>query len=122
MTATIKSILAELRLRRFVRRTIPEPNSGCWLWLGASNGKYGTMRGDDGRQILAHRYSYTRFVCDPGLHIVLHKCDVTLCVNPAHLRAGTFSENARDYWAKVANPTTSNLKTRKRAPRANGGG
>lgn len=88
---------------RFLRMVVPEPNSGCWLWLGKmhKNG-YGGL-GRNGRSHLAHRYSYKLFKCDPGELQVNHKCDVRLCVNPDHLWLGTQSENLNDMIAKGRN-------------------
>jgi hypothetical protein len=36
----------------------------------------------------------------PNELAVLHECDVPRCVNPAHLRVDTLSENARDAFRK----------------------
>lgn len=82
---------------RFARHWMPEPNSGCWLWLGDANkAGYGIMRAEDKRKVLAHRVSYALHCGQPGVLKVLHKCDVPGCVNPAHLFLGTDADNHTD--------------------------
>lgn len=86
---------------RIDRMSIPEPNSGCWLWLGTLNRKYGML----GRDGLAHRASYRTYVGEIPLGaIVLHKCDTPACVNPEHLVVGTSRDNAVDMTAKKRSP------------------
>ena len=90
---------------RFLGKCIPEPNSGCWLWLGAmSTSGYGNLR-VDGRWLKAHRYAYELFcgAIPPELDgedvrgpCVIHSCDMPLCVNPDHLRIGTHVQNMHD--------------------------
>lgn len=42
--------------------SIPEPNSGCWLWLGCDHGSgYGVLHVGRRRSMLAHRASYLAF-------------------------------------------------------------
>lgn len=81
---------------------------GCWLWTGASSGgapgqTYGYTNdgGRAGRDLRAHRVSWVlyRGPIPDGMH-VLHKCDVPLCVNPAHLFLGTHADNMRDMVSK----------------------
>lgn len=73
-----------------------EPNSGCWLWLGAvDKDGYGTVN-INRWPYRAHRVSYEANVgrIPDGLEID-HKCSVRSCVNPAHLEPVTRAENWR---------------------------
>ena len=89
--------------QRFEEMHIPEPNSGCWLWIGANNGRYGTIK-NNGKTALAHRVSWElhngqvpEIECsDFRGTCVLHFCDNMICVNPAHLFLGTHKDNIQD--------------------------
>ena len=77
----------------------PEPNTGCWLWTGATDrGGYGRIgSGRRGRgTLLAHRamYEIDKGPIPDGLGLD-HLCRVRCCVNPAHLDPTTTGENAR---------------------------
>ena len=90
-------------IERFEYRVSPEPNTGCWLWMGGTNvWGYGLMslgRKVDGATS-AHRVSYKIYKGEPGSLHVLHKCDNRLCVNPDHLFLGTAKDNCQDKVAK----------------------
>jgi hypothetical protein len=88
-------------LDRFNEKWMPEPNSGCWLWLGATNADgYGRIN-TGGFIENAHRASWMlyRSAVPLGLH-VLHRCDVPGCVNPQHLFLGDNDANVADKTAK----------------------
>lgn len=74
----------------------------CWIWPGAKlNSGYGCIN-VKGRTITTHRVAWELSNGQPvpnGLQ-VLHRCDVRLCCNPAHLFVGTQSENLLDMAAK----------------------
>lgn len=82
---------------RFWRYAMPEPNSGCWLWSGASTrdgyGRFQVAYSGHQEQ-RAHRFSYRRFKgpIPDGLQLD-HKCRVRCCVNPDHLEAVTAKVN-----------------------------
>ena len=86
---------------RFESKFVPEPNSGCWLWVAAvDKDGYGQFW-SDGNTRHAHRTSYRLYVGEiPESLCVLHRCDVSACVNPAHLFLGTHADNIVDKVAK----------------------
>lgn len=79
---------------RLDRLSIPEPMSGCVLWMGAwSVDGYGHVKVDGGVKV-AHRVAW-EIVNGPipaGMELD-HICRVRSCINLAHLRMVTHREN-----------------------------
>jgi hypothetical protein len=73
--------------------SIPEPNSGCKLWMGR-------VAGSRPYAMILHQgrnWRVARLICKPGPgRETLHKCDVTLCIEETHLYAGTHRDNMQD--------------------------
>ncbi len=96
----VKRDTQSLVREQIAERISPEPNTGCWLWMGISDLRYGRLhtRVREGvyRRLLAHRASYEAFKgpIPEGLTID-HICRVRLCVNPDHLEPVTQAENSR---------------------------
>ena len=76
--------------------TIPEPNTGCLLWLGWLNKDgYGMVRPPGTRQaMLAHRWTWIEtFGPIPEGLTVDHRCRMRSCVEVRHLQLVTAVEN-----------------------------
>lgn len=92
---------------RFWRKV--QKTDSCWLWTGSKSREHGTInRGPRGAGIMyAHRFSYElHFGAIPEGMSVCHRCDVPLCVNPAHLFLGTHTDNMQDMTKKRRNGLT----------------
>ena len=75
--------------------------SGCWVWMGATQVRgYGEILSNN-RKLLAHRASYEAFIgpIPKGMY-VCHACDNVYCVNPNHLFLGTQKQNLEDMKSK----------------------
>lgn len=79
---------------RFWNKVIPEPNGGCWLWIGClQSADYGQMNVDNQR-VYTHRLAYETLVAPiPEGLFIDHLCRVPPCCNPAHLEPVTPQTN-----------------------------
>jgi hypothetical protein len=84
-----------------MRFVLPEPNSGCWLWIGRTNDEkdygsgYARFRLTD-RVGYGHvvAYELLRGPIPEGFELD-HLCRVRCCVNPWHIEVVTHQENIR---------------------------
>lgn len=77
-----------------LERSIPVPESGCWLWVGNKLTDSGYARAQIlGRGVAVHRWLYESLNGPVGDKEMDHLCRVRCCVNPAHLEPVTQREN-----------------------------
>jgi hypothetical protein len=83
---------------RFVASTDIRGPDECWPWIAAKKDDgYGVISMFGSQRVATHAalLIYRGEIVPPNL-MVLHSCDNPACVNPAHLRLGTCTDNARD--------------------------
>jgi HNH endonuclease len=69
----------------------------CWEWQGAKQNTGYAQLMVKGKRWLVHRYAWTLVHGPiPDDLLVLHNCYNRKCVNPSHLRLGTYSNNMQD--------------------------
>ena len=83
-------------LVRLLERISPEPNTGCWLWLGRVRWDgYGQFY--LGKVTTAHRASWQLHRGPiPQDRVLDHVCRTRSCVNPDHLRLVTLAQNTTE--------------------------
>lgn len=115
-----KADVKKSAIERFMGRVIPEPNSGCWLWTGGTNGVdgYGAFYAN-GRMIPAHRFILQHLGVEiPDGLFSCHRCNVKSCCNPAHLYVADNQTNLQDA-ARDGLMANQNVK-KKKCPKCDG--
>jgi hypothetical protein len=87
-------------MEEIFENSFPEPNSGCWIWMGSlmpfGYGRTSLVPGQDVVCNHAHRTSWQlangMIAAGKEVH---HKCRNPPCVNPDHLQAVTYHEHRK---------------------------
>jgi transposase-like protein len=98
---SIQRVMTNSRVDRFWSRVDRRGENECWLWTGGNLGSsgYALMQGcvDYAKYSFGvHRIAYMLGHGCEAVGVVLHRCDVPLCCNPAHLRDGSYIDNMDD--------------------------
>src|SRR3990167_2214942 len=89
---------------------VPEPNSGCWIWLGARTLRNYPILQIEGMSQRAHRAVYEFYHGKVAHNLVIdHLCRNTLCVNPKHLEPVTSWINVKR--GRASPPVLNAIKT-----------
>jgi hypothetical protein len=108
-------------IHRFCEKIERDAETGCHNWTaGKTRNGYGVMHVAN-MTLLAHRLSFAISGGDPMATVVMHTCDNPSCVNPEHLRAGSYADNMADMDAKGrrnVGKAGEHLKDRHSHPRA----
>jgi hypothetical protein len=84
-------------------RWTPEPNTGCYLWSGGTNGRGYAQANSKliGRIILEEAVGPPPTSKHQAAHDTPNGCCGPACINPSHLRWATVRENKMDMPAKA---------------------
>lgn len=95
---------------RFFDNIFPEPNSGCWIWMGSLAKRDYARIYINRKEYVGSRFSYEihKGKIPTGM-VVRHSCDNTCCVNPDHLLVGTQRDNATDMVIRRRNQKCTKL-------------
>lgn len=87
------------------------PWGDCWLWTKSVTKSGYAQHGIKRKLNYAHRISWVLFNGRqvPDSLLVLHRCDIKICVNPNHLFIGTHLDNTTDMIMKNRMTTTAKL-------------
>jgi hypothetical protein len=93
-----KQLYTDLWIERFWKRVDKSAGpDGCWPWIGHRNRYNYGLCSNRSQRLLAHRAAWEIANGRPmGDMCGLHSCDNPPCVNPAHIRPGTMTDNNRD--------------------------
>lgn len=90
---------------RFMKHVEVVTQSGCWIWMAATDKDGYGITTLNTRKLPAHRAAFRLFRGEvPSDKMVLHTCDVRCCVNPSHLFLGTNQDNMDDMLRKGRKP------------------
>lgn len=94
---TIQDALGDPRLpNRFWDKVKVDPDTGCWLWQGATRSEYGAYWEGDEKVHRAHKFAYETLVGPvPDGFVLDHLCETPPCVFPAHLEPVTQDTNLK---------------------------
>ena len=73
-----------MEMKALLPNSVPEPNSGCWLWLGALDqaGFAVILETNTRAHLTAWQEAHGKL---PAGFEVVQSCGVNSCVNPEHL-------------------------------------
>lgn len=98
-------MIIPVRVRARFFKCWVQDEKGCWIWRRATNGVgYGKIGWGRNKRVFlidAHRLAW--IIANGAISkgkMVLHRCDIRLCVNPKHLFLGTAKDNTQDMLAK----------------------
>jgi len=105
-----QSLRVDITARFWPKVNVLGPDD-CWLWIAKARLSktktfpgYGSIigfRNGKKQPLYAHRVAWELTNGSiPGGLFVLHRCDVSLCCNPAHLFLGTQTDNMHDAYQK----------------------
>src|SRR5437016_13105066 len=87
-------------LSNIFNNTWRDGNTDCWHWSGTiTKDGHGLIQYLGKKSITVHRfvmYLTTGFPYNVSKLPVIHKCYIADCVNPNHLKVGTYTENNFD--------------------------